>query len=188
MSTMYRINLYPDYQHNRRLARFRALTMGVLAILLGFEILLVGVLIVSDHLLSERVALLRDDMPVLSARVQSLTHPRPDLDLARELIAHRSGRIDWSPKLAAISEHCGASLQFREVEGRARTQHEQPLLRIRGEAKKYINSLEAVTDFMQRLRRDERLHAEFDDIGLGNIRDGESGEFEVSCEQTEATP
>ncbi len=185
---MYRINLYPEYQHNRRLAKARTLTMGVLVILLGLEIMLVGVLLVSDRLLRERAALLRDDMPVLSARVQSLTHPRPELDLARELIAYRSGRIDWSPKLAALSEHCGSSLLFIEVQGRGRSQHEQPRLMIRGEARRHANSLEAVTEFMQRLRRDDRLRGEFDDIGLGNISDGESGEFEVSCEQTEETP
>jgi hypothetical protein len=162
--------------------------MGVLVVLLGFEIMLVGVLLVSDHLLRERTALLHDDMPALSARVQSLTHPRPELDLAQELIAYRSGRIDWSPKLAALSEHCGASLLFLEVQGRGRSRHEQPRLTIRGKAQRNANSLEAVTEFMQRLRRDDRFRGEFDDIGLGNIRDGEFGEFEISCEQTEETP
>lgn len=185
---MYRINLYPDYQRNRSLARARTLTMGILIIMLGIEILLVGVLLVSDNLLRERAALLRDEMPTLGARLQNVTRPRPELALAQELLVIRSGRIDWSPKLAAIADNCEASLQFREVEGRARSQHEQPRLVIRGQTKRYANSLESVTQFLQRLRRDERLRTEFDAIALGNIRDAESGEFEVNCEQTEATP
>lgn len=185
---MYRINLYPDYQQKKLMARQRTMVMGVLMILVGLEIMLVGVLMVSDHLLRERATQLRDEMPVLEARLQSLTHPRPELELATELLSHRGNRLDWTPKLAAIADSCSPELVFSEVEGRSRSQHEPPHLRIKGEVRHHANSLAAVTEFVRRLRDDERVGSEFPDVALGDIRDSDTGEFEVSCEQTEDKP
>lgn len=184
---MYRINLYPDHGQKKRLRRSRSVTMAALLALLGVEVLLVGVLVVSDRLLSERESSLRSELPAIRAKVEATDRPRPELDLALAMLSVRNGRLDWTPKLASIADQLADDLRFTEVEGRAGAKRERPRLVIHGEAKRRADSLAEVNVYMQRLREVHALKPDFPEISLGNISGDGSREFEVACEQPKET-
>jgi hypothetical protein len=179
---MYRINLYPEYQDKRRAARRRASATAGLLGLLGLEVLMVGALVLSDKLLSDQANALREELPQLTVSLQTVSRERPELDLALELLAVRTGRIDWSPMLAALADSGDKMLTFVELKGESVTKHRGASLVLSGEALGSEEHLEQVAAFMERLRRDERLSGVFGDIALGNIRGGGSGEFDLICQ------
>ena len=178
---MYRINLYPEYRERRQRQRSRTAAGGVLLALLGLEVLMVGALVVSDHLLNERAAALRSELPQLTARLQANTRERPELDVALELIALREKRVDWTPKLAAVAEQCAAGMKLVEIQGRTASKRERPRFEINGEALDADGALSVVSSYLERLRADPRMTDDFPRVDLGNIRGGGSGEFAVLC-------
>ncbi|MBC8423608.1 hypothetical protein H8E07_05755 [bacterium] len=184
---MYKINLYPEYRDSRKAAKTRAASTAILFSLLGLEIVLVGALVLSDSLLRERSASLRSDLVQLEQRVAKETLDRPELSQALDLLEVRSDRIDWSPKFAALAEHIDESLVLMELDGRAFTNRERASLTISGQYRTDQGSLGTVSTYLDRLRGDGRLHGDFPQITLGNIRSDGKGEFDLLCAPEEVT-
>jgi hypothetical protein len=179
---MYRINLHPEFAENRRSARQAAARTAFAVGLLGGEAILLVSFVVSGILLREQASTLRAALPRLRAQVSVGEAPNPDVDLARMILQTRRERIDWSPKLAALSERLPPSLILREVRGETETRRSPGRCRIEGQIRSSGAGLEAVTVFLERLRLDSRFSADFPRIELGRIRGTESDEFEIACE------
>lgn len=178
---MYRINLYPDYgQSRRRQHRRTALTAGLM-FMLGLEIVMVGALVLSGNLLGERARDLSADMPAFLANIQEQTRQNPEMELVRSLLELRQNRIDWTPMMAALAESCGPDMVLYEISGRSHDENDLPLLSISGLVEKEQTSLETVSSFLERIRDDDRIADSFEEIEVGNIRGGGSGEFDVIC-------
>lgn len=182
---MYRINLYPEYRDSRRAARTRAASTAILFSLLGLEVLLVGALFLSESLLRERASSLRGELTQLEERLASETLDRPELRRALGLLEVRADRIDWSPKFAALAEHIDETLMLSQLEGRASKKGERPRLIVSGQYRNDRARLATVSDYLDRLRLDERLNGDFPMIALGNIRSDGKGEFDLLCEAEE---
>lgn len=178
---MYRLNLFPEYAERRRRQKTRAAIGGLVVSLLGLEVMLVGALLVSDRLLSDRAEALRRELPGLTARLQASARARPELDLALELVALRAKRVDWTPKLAAVGDQCALGMKLVELQGRNSSKRERPHFEINGESLDADGALTVVSAYLERLRGDARLTFDFPQVVLGNIRGGGSGEFAVVC-------
>ncbi len=178
---MYRLNLYPEYVEKRRLARLRALRLAVVIALLCAELLLICFSALSGVLLREQARDLQASIERLTARVQAESKPRPELDLAEALLKVRLTRTDWSPKLAALSSDVPPSLLLTEISGGASDAKTAAFLKLEGGFRSGRAPLEAVTGFIEALRRDPRIAREFPDINLGSIQGEEASQFEVVC-------
>ncbi len=177
---MYRINLYPEYQLARRAMRRRARVTALLTTLLGIELLLVGALLVSDVILRERIASLRNELPALTLRLEQNGRPCPQYELAREMVDLLAQRVVWAPKLAAVAERTGGGIGLTAVSGHAARRDGPPELTIEG-ACRDDSGLAAVTDYIESLRRDDRFRSDLPSVALGTLRGDAGAEFEVLC-------
>ncbi len=178
---MYKINLYPEYDQNRKAARTRAASTAVFFSLLGLEVVLVGALILSGSLLGEQVDTLSEDLIRLEDRLVNETLDRPELSIALDMLEVREARIDWSPKFVSIAEHLGESLALEELEGRAYSKRDPASFTISGHYRDKSATLDKVSGYIDRLRDDPRMYGDFPGITLGNIRSDGKGEFDLRC-------
>lgn len=178
---MYRLNLYPEYELNLHRQRHHTTLTAGLMLMLGIEVVLVGALVLSCSLLSERVRDLSQDLPDFLAKVQTRTQPRPEHELVHTLLELRQKRLDWTPMLSSLAESCGPDMVLKEITGTCRNDRQMPMLEISGVVAKEETSLEEVSAFMQRIRGDHRISCGFDEIELGKIKGGGSGVFDVVC-------
>jgi hypothetical protein len=179
---MYKISFYQEY-HAKRAAGRRALLGFTLAcLLLGVALLQAAALFVSGHLLGEQVQALQASLPRLSSAQVAESEAAPEVQIARELLQVRSQRLDWTPKLAALSERILPSLRILQLEGRPRQKDSPALLELTGEIRASSAQLEAVSAFIQALQEDPRLAEDFPVIKLGNLQEGPASRFLVSCE------
>jgi hypothetical protein len=184
---MYRISLYPEFGEKRRQVKRRTLHTALFGILIGVETLLVGALVVSALLLGEQANVMREGYQRLASRVQGSGGPRPELAVAREMLFVRANRIDWSPKLAALSERIPPSLILKDVNGHSAAQRSAPQLEMTGEVHSGV-MLEQVSRFIQQLSEDPRMTTTFPSITLGTIGGGGVEEFQVVCKPPEDKP
>lgn len=180
---MFRINLYPEYAANIREGKLRAFRRGLIAGLLGLEVLIVGSLYLSGSLIADRADALRRDLPGLEARMAAYHQPGPELDTARSLVKIRSSRIEWAPKLAALSELIDASLLLNRVSGQITVKRSPAKFEIGGQVRRGKNHLEMVTGFVKSLQDDERIAGSFPNIRLDTLK-GDDGEFQIICGQS----
>ncbi len=178
---MYRINLYPEHADKRRRTQGRMLRMAVLTTVIAFEAVLIVALVITGVLLHERAGALQAEITHLSTDLQSQVQPRPDLEVARELLGLRRARIDWSPKLAALSQQIEPRLTLTSITGRAPDNVHPAAFEIAGRVRDERTGVEAVSRFIAALRADRRLNADFPEIQLGNLGGGSAGKFKVSC-------
>lgn len=183
---MYRINLYPEYESRRRTLRLRAASTAFLFSLLGLEALLVGAIALSGNLLGERIDDLEQNVTRLQTRLATETRERPELRLALDRLEIRASRMDWSPKLVALSDHIGEDLALAELQGRAGGRRDKASLVVSGRYRDERATIETVSAYLARLREDPRLNDAFDDISLGNIRGDGRGEFDLLCTREES--
>jgi hypothetical protein len=146
---------------------------------------LVGALFVSGNLLRERVETMSGDLPQYRQEVQQQVQSHPELDLATTLLDIRKRRSDWSPMLAGLADHCGRDMVLDEIEATTSNDKDRAMLVISGAMNREDTSLEEVSAFMASLRDDPRFNHDFDEIELGNIRGGGSGDFQVVCVEKE---
>ncbi|MBI5836767.1 MAG: hypothetical protein HZB25_05960 [Candidatus Eisenbacteria bacterium] len=185
---MYRVNLYPEFEGNRLAARRRAVRAAVYGVVLGIEVALIGALAVSAGLLGERAAALRAGLPRLESRIQAGAGSLPELQAARDLLQVRRERIDWSPKLAALSEQLDASLLLMRVTGHAPSRNSAARFEIEGIVRDGGRSLEQVSGLMARLRDEPRFSSDFPVVNLGTLGKQGTNRFELQCAPAGANP
>jgi hypothetical protein len=179
---MYRISLYRDYFERRRQARAKASRTGLIAGLVGVGVLLVGILAVSTVLLREKADLIRSETKRLNDRLHVSTVPRPEIDLARQLLDLRANRVDWSPKLSCLSDRLDRSLLLLDLTGQV-SQKEQPSrLIVTGLVRPGVDQMAVVARFMESLREDPRIKGDLPEVKLGGLEGTASGKFQVTCE------
>lgn len=182
---MYRINLYPEYATNRRRSRQRMLYTGLLSALVAAAALLVGTLLLSAELLGDQQAQLRGSIRRLEAALSTGVSGSVQLDVARELFRRRSQRIDWSPKLASLSQQIDDRLRLTEVSGRTTSKGRHALLEIDGELRGRERDTEAVLHFVESLGQDRRITGDFATVRLGTIEWSGGSRFQVLCQPAE---
>jgi len=181
---MYKLNLYPEYEHGQRLARRRVLLTLLLSAFLGLSAMLIAALTISSILLQERVAALRMQHGELAARVKSgggqgLTEATP----ATAFLELRSARIDWAPKIAAVSNLISDDLILSEILGESERKRNTSRFEMLGTIRQNDSGAEAVSRFVERLKADRSVSADFQDVGVGYIKG--SGSFRVVCRNPE---
>lgn len=150
--------------------------------LLGIEIVLVASFLVSGLLLREQAANQRATISRMSQQLRDEGVISPEVDIARQMLAVRQERIDWSPKLAALSERIDPSLILVRVSAFEEGREEGRLMEIEGTTRDETG-LADVSRFVGALREDPRIVGDLPDVQLGNIRGAEGGRFLVVCRQ-----
>ena len=178
---MFKISLYPEYHLKKRAARQRTVRMALLLGLLGLEVALIGSLVLSASLLQEQTAAARHALPRLSEQLRTVDEMQPEVELAQQILKLRSARIDWSPKLAALGQQIDPSLRLVEVTGQAAAEKRPARLEMGGEVRERDANLEQVSKFIDELRADQRITADFTGIRLGTLKGGTANRFRVIC-------
>jgi len=178
---MFKINLYPEHDSKQHNARVRVARKGILVGLLGLELLVVGSLYLSASLLSDRADQLKDMLPGLQSRISAYKQPGPELEIARQMLQLRDQRIDWAPKLAAMSEIIPLSLQLERLNGHIELKREPAKLELEGKVVRGKDHLEQVTEFIASLQDDDRISAKFPGVHLETLKGDQSGQFQVVC-------
>jgi len=181
MAAVFRISFYPEY---RALVRERRRKRTMFLTLCGFvalEAIAVGTLAVSGALLTEQQRELRRSIERLNVRVDQAPIASPTVERARELVTLRTKRIDWAPKLEAISGAIPPTLRLEELNGRVAAKRTPPELILEGRVKNDVEPLESVSSFLEELRRDSRMTRDYPVIELGALKGREGSEFEIVC-------
>jgi hypothetical protein len=182
---VYRINLHPEFAERRRAAKQRRVEFFWVVVLLAMAVILVSTTVMNTIVLDEQTRSLDESLPRLSQMVDSLSATQPEVSLARELIAVRERRVDWSPQLAAVSQEIPNSLTLSRVSGRTATQSQPARFILEGEVRSGKNPLNEVSAFVDSLRNDQRVVRNFPAIKVGRIKERDSGQFELICESVE---
>jgi hypothetical protein len=93
----------------------------------------------------------------------------------------RQGRIDWSPKLVSLSEQIDRSLRLMDLKGQMKTKGRDSALEIGGVIRGRGSDMQPVSVFIDSLRADPRISADFPFIRLGNVGGDGSTRFQVLC-------
>lgn len=177
---MYRINLYREYFTKRRQGRRKAARTALLTGLVGLEVLLVGILVVSAALIREQCSSLRAEISHLSTRLGEESGPRPGLETARQILERRANRLIWSPKLACLSDRIDRALILQEVVGQV-SEKRPAELTVTGQVRTGSAQMEPVARFMEAMRSDARMKDPFSNIRLGTLEGTESSKFQIVC-------
>lgn len=179
---MYKINLHRDYAARRQRERKRTVRTGVVAGIVGLEILFLGGSMLSVALLQERIRMLRADIGRLPLQTLSAGPTQPELEAARRLVQVRQTRLDWAPKIAALSQDIDPRLQLIEVVGQVADKGRPPRFSLVGVWRGTDTQMEPVSRFMEQLRKDQRISRDFPGIQLGTVQTDQSKQFQVICE------
>lgn len=183
---MYRINLYREYgvrQVDRRRSTVRtALLSGIL----GVQVLFIVTLVLSSHLLKERIVRLREEVVCLESEVQGRSAEPMlfDLSAAREVLTLRRHRVDWYPKLVDLTNALDPSLSLEALYSLPSDASHSARLEIRGQSPSGGDA-NAVFRFVDGLRREPGYAADFAAIRLSTIEGEEDNRFQVVCEAPE---
>ncbi|MBD3162613.1 MAG: hypothetical protein GF346_09620 [Candidatus Eisenbacteria bacterium] len=182
---MYRLNFYREYGEKRRRKRLRTVWIGVLACIVGLEFLFAISLLVSSVLLDEQAARLDQEIDQLN---RSLAQRQPvdsstEIQVARELALIRAQRIDWAPKLTAISERIDPDLRLERIIGQVGQRNGPPRFALTGVASASGSDMELVNRFMKSLRKESRITIDLPDVRLETLKGDGTGQFEIVCEK-----
>jgi Tfp pilus assembly protein PilN len=182
MRTLYKINLYPEYDEKRRAARKRMFRAALYTAILGVEFILLISLGISGFLIREQVSSLGGEVARLSAKVQTVSAVEsPEIEVARQLMTRRRDRIEWSPKLAVLSRTIGPKLRLSDLDGRMRIQRQPPRMQVTGTIRSG-GDVETVLEFIEALQAEDWLTRDFPEIRLGNLEGGGASRFLLVCE------
>lgn len=178
---MYRINLYPEFAEKRESARQAVVHRVALIALICLQSLVIALLAVSGILLSERASGLRLGLTPLQQRVAEASQPQPERQVAQALIDMRLNRVDWAPKLAAVGERLDDTLQLTRLSGKMAERRTPAKFEVGGKVRNGRDELEKVTRYIDALKGDPRVTANFPDIRLDSVKGDGSGKFNVYC-------
>jgi hypothetical protein len=185
---MYRINLFPEALEKRKEGRRRVGRTLIVSALIGLEAVLLLLVGLSGLLLREQASSLRADVERLATRSSRVSQPSPELEITRAMLSTRAGRIDWSPKLAALPRAIDASLLLTEVTAQTGEKGRPTRLEITGSIRSEGGGMEPVSRFLESLRSDPFLADDFPVIKLGTIEGEGAGRFQILCESVPVKP
>jgi hypothetical protein len=179
---MYRINLYPELEERRRLAKTGLLQTILLTVTSGLGIILIILITMSGFLLRERVVASRAEIRQMETRVSTESAPNDGAETAAEMMLIRTRRIDWSPKLAALAAGIPPSLKLQNLSANATERKRKASLEISGVILGSGADLGSVIAYVDDLKRDPRVTRDFSAVSLGSL--GGSGQdlFHIVCE------
>ena len=151
----------------------------MLALLAGFVVLTIGSLSLSAILVSERVSGLKQQMQVQSARLDSKTEQYQVLQSAKEMLVIRSERIDWAPKLAALSGVISRDLILVQFDGEAARGKTEASLELWGEGIQADVQIGVFTELAESLGGHPRYLWDFPDLRLGTVQGGRKQRFQI---------
>jgi Tfp pilus assembly protein PilN len=178
---VYRINLYPEYVERRRVVRQRVGRTALVTVVVALELVLVVALVITGLLLREQAEGLRSDVASLRQQMNRASVQRPEMDVALQMLEIRQGRIDWSPKLASLSQQINRSLRLMELTGQTQAKGRDQILEIAGMIRGGGSDMQPVSVFIDSLRADPRISADFPFVRLGNVGGDGSTRFQVLC-------
>ena len=178
---MFRINFYPEYVQRRIDARRRTTQLVGLYGVIGVEAFVLVGLLLTGALLTKRANDIASSITRMSSVITPTETAAPAIEVARELVQLRETRIDWAPKLTAISKEIQPILLVNNIDGRAAAKKIPARLRIEGEVRDGNEPLENVSQFLEGLRRDASVSKDFSAIELGSLKGRASTEFELVC-------
>ena len=183
---MYRINLYREYGVRQAERRRSTVRVALLSGILGVQVLFIVALVLSSHLLEERIKLLREEVAHLESAVQGRTAEQFPFDLAaaREVLVMRRDRVDWYPKLVDLSNALDPSLSLEALYSLPSDATHPARLEIRGQSPRGGDA-NAVFRFVEGLRREPGYVADFAAIRLSTIEGEDDNRFQVVCEAPE---
>jgi hypothetical protein len=152
-----------------------------LAAVISLEGLLILILAVSGWILRERAQALHSENAQLETRLQAASPPGPGLQVAREMMLVRLQRIDWTPKLAAISEDIPPGLRLDQITGQFGIKG-APRLELKGHVRAGAADMPSVSRIMEAFGRDRRISESFPETKLQTLEAGEGGRFLIACE------
>lgn len=179
---MYRVNLYPEAAEQRRQARARLRRTLLVSVLVGLELVLVLLVGLSGVLLREQARTLRVEVNRLSTRALKAEQPDPVMETARDLLANRAARIDWSPKLETLAHTIGPSLVLTEVTAQMGEKGRPTRFELSGSVRPGASEMGPVTLFLESLRNERSLADDFPVIKLGVLEGVGSSRFQIRCE------
>lgn len=184
---MYKLNLYPEYELKRARRRRSTVLTGVLTAVACLQVGLLASQALNAGTAGRQADLVFRDLPRLEQMIEAEKQPSPEIQVARELIELRRGRVDWTPALAAISRAADRSLTLTKLVGDAGREPGETELTITGETRTVEGQLETIGVLMDRLRGDEGFRSVLASVSLGKVESGRAGEFEVECRAAEVT-
>ncbi|MBU1699086.1 MAG: hypothetical protein KJ970_17105 [Candidatus Eisenbacteria bacterium] len=182
---MFKINLYPEYIENRRLAKERMIYTIVLSAMTTIGILIIFLLLLSASLVRERTNAIRAEVARLADQVNRKTEMQPGTKLILELLEARENRINWSPKLAAVSRLINPSLQLEGMNAELAQRGHSVSFQLSGFFLSGGSDMESISEFVEALRGDPRIASDLPDVTLGNLQGRSSSRFQVFCRRGE---
>ena len=185
---MYRINVYRERGDKERARRRQVGIAAGVGLLVGVELLLIGLLALSGNLLAERNEELRRSITQLNAQVDT-SPPPPEVRFARALVQAREERVDWTPLLHAVGRRTPDDVILSRIAmgsklGDGGTQG----IDLEGQNTTEVNSMEALLRFMNALRADSTLAARFPTVSLAGADEERSQTFRIICRKSSARP
>ncbi len=178
---MYKIDLYPEFAAVKRAEHADQLRVVVSLCLVALPVLLLGTLLASFLHLGDERQRLRTSIPVLQENLVTDKRPALELDVVQQLVTIRRERIDWSPKLAALSARIDSSLQLVRIDGTIRVKRAPARFDLQGELPGTDLNLHIIYSFIDELRGDPRVVEDFPSIKLEAFKGGRTSEFDVIC-------
>jgi hypothetical protein len=161
----YRVNLYRE--RGERAGRFRrGLYRGsVVGVVVGVEILLIGLLLVSGFQLRERSAEAQRLIQAMKKQTAA-GGELPGAQAGRAILRERVARVDWATTLAHVAAAVPDRLVLSEIEGEARPGGGRQEMSVKGKLA-HGGDLGPVFEFLSALRADSVLVTTFPSIDLG---------------------
>lgn len=153
----------------------------MVASLAGLQLILIGSLVLSGMILSDRAELLRQENARLTARIESAGSPRPEVLIAGQILAARQARVDWSPKLATIPRKMDSALILSNLVGQADLRGRGSRLALQGRVRAGGQS-ESVMRLVESLRTDPAMTRDLPLVRVGSVGGEGLDRFEVVCE------
>jgi hypothetical protein len=158
------------------------LRTGLLTVLVALEAVLVVALIITGTLLGERAAQLKAEVARLTREASGGAAPPAEMNAALALLEVRQGRIDWTPKLAAIADTIDPMLIVTTMSGRSAGRQGSARLEVTGLLRDTVLGMQAVPRFMDALRASAPIHETLPDVQLGTMEGGTEGRFTIVCQ------
>jgi Tfp pilus assembly protein PilN len=180
LTLKYRVNLYREREE--RAIRFRqGLVRGVLmGTVVGVEVLLVGVLVVTGANMHRQGEQLRHSVSVL----QTQAREKPDeagLAELRTLIRARLDRVDWATLLTRVADAVPPQLVLTEIRGGMGGQRgRMDGIELEGHQVGSGADLAPVLSFIETLKADSLLAQSYPVVDLGTAK-GQGNTFQIVC-------
>lgn len=176
----YRVNLYRE-REERALRLKRGLIRGVaLGVVVGLELVLVGLLVVSGFEMRSRAHELTRSASAVESRIDHVSD-NPEYWEARRLVQARLDRVDFAALLHSINQAMSDEVILTEVRGgRGGNLGRVDGLELSGRVRGGEGDLSPVFAFMEALRADSVLTAVYPVIDLGKAK-GQANNFRITC-------